>query len=77
MTPDIAAIVAKLTPGVRDALARAELDGNLGRYFTRWTTVKVGKALVKQELGTAVWSGVMLSSLGEQVRAALALEQGS
>lgn len=64
-------IAAGLTKAQREALIRAELDGNLGRYFSRFISAPAGRGLIKAKLGTAVWSGVMLNALGEEVRALL------
>lgn len=65
---DVEAIVRGLSPADKGALIDAERDGNLGRYFTRFIARHVGKRLVRLGLGTAVWSGVMLSTTGEAVR---------
>lgn len=73
---DVAAVAAKLTAGQRTALLRAELDGNLDRYFARFISVPVGRGLVRAQLGTAVWSGVVLSELGVTVRAHLTDQEG-
>lgn len=66
--PQVRAVAGKLTRAQLEALIKAEPDGTLGRYFARFISVPAGRGLVKAQLGTAVWSGVMLSSLGEQVR---------
>lgn len=66
-----AIVAAGLTKAQREALLKAELDGNLGRYFARFISEPAGRGLVKAGLGTAVWSGVMLSALGLAVRASL------
>lgn len=67
-------IARGLTKAQREVLVRAEMDGNLGRYFSRFIGVAEGKALVKAQLATAVWSGIMLSARGLAVRQHL-LEQ--
>jgi hypothetical protein len=67
--------IAKLTKAQREALIKAELDGNLGRYFSRFISAPAGRGLVKAGLGTAVWSGIMLSQTGLAVRAFLASKE--
>lgn len=64
-------LAAGLTKAQREALLKAELDDNVDRYFTRFISEPAGRSLVKAGLGTAVWSGVMLSELGLAVRASL------
>lgn len=70
----IAQIAEKLTKAQRAAVAKAGLDGQLNRYFSRFISVPAGRGLVRAGLGTAVWSGVMLSTTGEAVRAHLLSE---
>ena len=64
-------IAGKLTKAQREALLKAELDGNLGRYFSRFISMQAGRGLIKAGLGTAVWSGVVLSARGLAVRTIL------
>ncbi|WP_293921181.1 hypothetical protein [Sphingobium sp. UBA5915] len=68
---DIEKIAAALTEAEREALLKAEIDGNLGRWFSRFISIPAGKGLVRRGLATTVWSGVMLSSTGLAVRAHL------
>lgn len=68
---DVADIAGQLTKAEKAAIVKAELDGNLNRYFSRFIGMREGKALVRRGLGTAVWSGIMLSTSGEAVRAHL------
>lgn len=72
MTPpdpqQVAEIAGRLSKAQREAIAKAEFDGKVGRYFSRFIGEREGKALVRLGLGTAVWSGLMLSSSGEAVR---------
>lgn len=68
---EVREIAEALSDAQRAALTKAEVDGNLGRYFSRFISIPAGRGLVKAGLATAVWSGVMLSRLGEQVRAYL------
>jgi len=68
---DIEKIAAGLTAAQRKALLKAELDGNLGCWFSRFISISAGKGLVRRGLATAVWSGVVLSSTGLAVRAHL------
>ena len=67
MTPDIAAIVAKLTPAQRRAVLTGEALGG-GMWAVR-------NALARKGLFTSM--PFRITPLGEQVRAALAGEQGS
>lgn len=62
-----AEVAAKLTKAQRKALMRAELDEKVDRYFVRFISISIGRGLVKAGLGTAVWSGVVLSDLGLRV----------
>lgn len=64
-------IAAGLSKAQREALINAELDGNLGLYFARFISVPTGRGLVKARLATAVWSGVMISDRGLEIRGIL------
>ncbi len=70
---DAAKIAEGLTKAQREALARAEPDGQLGLYFLRWwhANAPTLKAIRKRGLGTTTWSGLALTPLGQQVRAHL------
>lgn len=63
---EIIQIAARLSAGQREALLCAEPDGSLGKHFVRsWcTNHKDRRWLVRSGMGTAVWSGVMLSETG-------------
>lgn len=65
---ELIALAGKLTKAQADALIKAEIDGTLGRYFSRFISVPAGRGLVKAGLATAVWSGVVLSKKGEALR---------
>lgn len=66
-------IAAGLTKAQRDAIVSAEPDGQLGKCFIRWwqAGTKTMASLRRKQLATTVWSGVVLSDTGLQVRAIL------
>lgn len=65
---ELDAICARLTKAQLEALVKAELDGHLGRYFSRFISVAERRGLVKARLGIAVFFGVMLTPLGVATR---------
>jgi hypothetical protein len=70
METDAATIAASLTEAQREALLRAEADGHLGKLFVRWwhANGRTLRSLTRRHLSSVVWSGVVLTPLGEAVR---------
>lgn len=70
---DLDDIVRGMTKAQADAVLRAEEDGHLGNLFIRWWQAngRTLRALRRKGLGISVWSGVMLSKAGLEVRARL------
>ncbi len=73
---DAERIAAGLGKAAVAAFRRAEPDGHLGNFFIRrWTTNgRTLRALVRNGLAIAVWSGVMLTEAGKAVRAIIVKE---
>ena len=73
LTQSQQAILNGLSGTQRQALCRAEPDGNLGGYFVRWwhTNGPTMRALCRKELGVSVWSGLVLTPLGLLLRTTL------
>jgi hypothetical protein len=69
---DAEKIAAGLTKAQRRAILGAEPDGQLGNLFIRG--VGASKAVHESGLTTIVWSGLMLNSLGLEVRKILERE---
>ncbi|MEG8219022.1 hypothetical protein OSJ57_00080 [Sphingomonas sp. HH69] len=78
MTPTIEELARGLTEAQKRAVMEAESDGHLGNRFVRWWQAdrRTIKSLRSRSLGTAVWSGMMLTPLGITLRAYLEKTHG-